>query len=183
MVQMFNNDPDEVKFFNIGKALVDGLNDNIDEWFENAYRSADLGKILWSNRLDPLASFLDWGTYKDVFYLFEALNENLQSIDLIYDLIQELLGESEVKFTYTAPDALHIYIRIIGTNAYYWFVERNTDNPKQPDQRNYVLGDGEYSSDRIVFDDSRVRLTREQLRWIFNRIVFQGCYVAMTIEE
>ena len=183
-MQFYENTPEEQEFFDIADAMISGTRDNVAEWYETAYQSSELGSILFDNRLDLLSMFMPRLLYYAVYEAFQRCHENLQSVDFIYELIQILMGESEVEFTFLRPDAMRLNIDIIGTRTFFWVVDYNKNNPKQPNRANFIIADMEdNTTPRLIFDDNRIPLTIHQIRWIFKHIVFHGCYLELEIKE
>lgn len=122
MVQKFANDSDENKFFAVWEALLEDTFADLDDWFENVYKTPELG-----NALHDADAVEVWGILEKKFFvkIFDTLIESgytAGAIDTYCRVIYALFGDT-TEIVISATNPLEITINVVAEyqNFANWF--------------------------------------------------------------
>lgn len=163
-MQYFKGDAIEKKYYESGKAILDELSLQRDEFFDDAYFCQVLGDIIWESKLSPLSNAIT----KDIFR--ESFPELIQSFievgtfESYLSVFRKIFGaEVDVTFEVPGPGKLNIVIgaegieleemlgREIIDDAYEYF--EITDHTGDPILLQSVKGfQSQYELERMLFE-------------------------------
>jgi len=175
MAQLFDGSEDELKFYNIGAKLVEGMNADINDWFSNAYHSVDLGRILFDNNLFENQELLNRNLFLASYGFIEEYLEEW-GVDGILNLVA-MLYALPVRIIYTGVCAVNVQI-IVGegnTQEAYWRAQPDYEEARQ------MHGKIGLRSRKILFrrfiEDL---LSINGLLKLLRKTTYHGCYIFST---
>ena len=142
LVELFKpNDIRDQKFNSIFDDLENGINADLDAFFDQAYASYLLGDILYENHLDPVAPVLNQAVYRTSFNAIHDLFTRPGTFEFFLSVFRAMWGaDADVVFTIIKPGQLKIEI-YGSTPAYNEILYRE------------VVGGTTYVYDEILTDD------------------------------
>jgi hypothetical protein len=112
MVQKFADDSDENKFFAVWEALLVQTFADLEDWFENAYKTPELGNALHDAEAVEVWSILEKKFFVKIFGTLTESGYTAGAIDTYCNVIYALFGETtEIVISTTNP--LEITINVV----------------------------------------------------------------------
>ncbi len=171
-VKLFRpNDLRDQRFSNVFDDLDDGINSDLDTFFNQCYSSYLLGEILWENDLDPIAKVLKLDYYQRAFNAIHDLFTRPGTYEFFLSVFRAMWGaDVEVYFTIIQPGQLKI--EIFGSTPTY-----NEILYREIVGNFYVYGNIETEDgDSITAQESTGPQTVEELLMIMSELGVNGIY-------
>ena len=138
MVQFAVKDEDEQKFWRIYQRIAQQTLLDIKAYYDNAYSSPELGRVLYDQQLLPIYKVLERSLFVRAFSEIVEGEKNLGTVEAYLKILYSIFGDdAEITITSTP---LHIKIDILAKiQKYYLWHTRNGRQTVTRDGRNLVL--------------------------------------------
>lgn len=175
-MKYFKGDEQEQKFYNAGKALVDGVSLQKDLFHEGAYEAAPLGDVIYESNRSPLANAITQEIFRDAFKeIFDAFVV-AGSFESYLTVFRRIFGDNVVvDFTVPAPGKLNIDIEAEGVVLSDFVARYIEDNAYIFDE----LIDDE--DDNIVFQTIKGFESQYELEQMLFEMVPAGIYTEISL--
>lgn len=112
MVQKFSNDQDENKFIAVWDATMNATFVDLNEFFENSYKSPELGKALYDSNAVEVWGILERKFFVKIFYSLIEAGYTAGAIDTYCRVLYVLFGET-TEITISTSNPLELTINVI----------------------------------------------------------------------
>lgn len=170
MVQFVVGDDDERKFWRIFEALVKQTLADIQAYYEGAYISPELGRVLYDQQLMPIYKVLEKSLFVKAFAEIVEGEKNLGTVEGYLKILYAIFGK-EAQITITQLP-LHLKIDIVAV------IQKNSLWITKGDKQ-IVTHDGK----AIVFKQVLAEVTDRELLSILQATTNAGTYVEFTLNE
>lgn len=176
MPQFYKGDATELKYYNSGKDIIEGINLQLDEFFEDAYNCFLLGDMIYDNEFSPLARAIPREIFRESFStIFDSflLAGSFESYLVVF---RKIFGDDVVvEFTVPGPGRLQIDIEAQGL-VLSDFVARTIE------ANNYVFDEVvDDEGDNIVFQTIKGFESQYELERMLFEMVPDGIYTEITL--
>lgn len=170
MVQFVINDTEEQRFWRIYERIAQQTLLDIEDYYENAYASPELGRVLYEEQLLPIYKILEKSLFVRVFSEIIEGEKNLGTIEAYLKILYAIFGkEAEITITSTP---LHLQVDIIApVQKYYLWTTRSG--------KNIVTRDGK----NLVLKRALAEVTNRELLSILQATTNAGTYVEFTLNN
>lgn len=170
MVQFVINDTEEQRFWRIYERIAQQTLLDIEAYYENAYASPELGRVLYEEQLLPIYKILEKSLFVRAFSEIIEGEKNLGTIEAYLKILYAIFGkEAEITITSTP---LHLQIDIIApVQKYFLWTTRSGKNIMTRDGKNLVLK-------RVLAE-----VTNRELLSILQATTNAGTYVEFTLNK
>lgn len=171
MVQFAVGDSDELRFWDIYEKLAQQTLIDIEQYYENAYKSPELGRILYEEQLMPIYKVLEKKLFVQAYSQILEGEKQLGTLEGYLKILYAIFGSSaDIRIT-TTP--LHLQIDIIApVRVYYLWKKRK--------EKKYITAkDGR----RIVFQELLARVTDRDLLALLKATTNAGTFVEFTLNR
>lgn len=170
MTQFVNNSTEELTFWNIFERLVQQVQSDIEQYYLNAYKSPELGRILYEEQLMPIYRTLEKSLFMKAFSEVLEGEKTLGSVEAYLKILYAIFGK-EAKITIT-QEPLHLKIDIIAEAQSFalWITKQN---------QQVVTKDGK----AIIFKQLLAEVTDRELLQILKATTKAGTFVEFTLNE
>lgn len=171
MVQFAVGDKEEKDFWTIYQKLAEETLFDIEEYFKNAYRSPELGRILYEEQLMPIYKVLEKKLFIQAYSQVLEGEKQLGTIEGYLKILYAIFGSSaNIRIT-TTP--LHLQIDIIAPIRVYYLWRKKRENK-------YIIAkDGR----KIVFQELLARVTDRDLLALLKATTNAGTFVEFTLNR
>lgn len=175
-MQYFKGDATELKFYNSGAEILQNLNFEKENFFDEAYACFVLGELLYDSNRSPLANAIPRDIFREAFStIFDAFLV-AGSFESYMTVFRNIFGEAiEVTFTVPAPGKLNIDIVAPGTELYDFVARYISDNEFVTDE---VVDD---QDDNIAFQAIKGFESQYELEQMLFEMVPAGIYTEITL--
>lgn len=196
MIQMYtpevNRDPDEVKAFEVFKAMIDPFKNTLNEYVENLYESYDLGNVLYEQNATPIRKVWDNPHDAYIYSNWHSLYMYLQNCDGIIEFINALYKQADTQITIYDPLVLSLLVDVNESIEVWWNrdgrynLETIPGNLKDfDDERDAQIfvkdSDDDENARGIIFDLVTVPVSDDALSNILRDVVYPGLYYNVTV--
>lgn len=170
MVQLVLNDAEENKFLRIFESLINQTLIDIEQYYLTAYKSKELGRIVFEEKLMPIYKVLEKDLFISAFSQILEGEKTLGSIEAYLKILYAIFGQSaEITIT---KQPLHIQIDIVApTQAKYIFASKEGD---------YIV---DKKGRQIVFKRLLAKITDRELLQILKATTKAGTFVQFTLNK
>lgn len=170
MVQFAVNDEEERKFWRIFERLAQQTFADLEAYFQNAYKSKELGRVIYEEQLMPIYKTLEKSLFIKAFSEILEGQKTLGSVDAYLKILYAIFG-NDAQITIT-QQPLHLKIDIIAiTKVHYIWIAK--------DKKQIITKDGK----AIVFKDILAEVTDRELLQILKSTTKAGTYVEFTLNK
>lgn len=166
------DDENELKFFNVFKALFRQTMNDVSGMFDNIYKSYALGKVLYDDKLMPVYGLLTETLFKASYAAILQAQQTLGSPDAYCQILYGIFG-SNATITIDEASPLHIKINIVARNVEYFIW---ADEQKEV----YITTE---AGDYLGFAALVARVSNRQLADILKQMTNAGTYLEFTYEQ
>ena len=168
MVQFAVNDEEEQKFWRIFEQLARQTFSDLEVYFQNAYKSKELGKVIYDEQLMPIYKTLEKSLFIKAFSEILEGQKTLGSVDAYLRILYAIFGgDAEITIT---QQPLHLKIDIIAhTKPHYIWITK--------DKKQIITKDGK----AIVFKEILEEVTDRELLQILKSTTKAGTFIEFTI--
>lgn len=170
MTEFAVNDNEEQKFWRIYTALASQTLTDIEKYFQNAYKSPELGRILYEEQLMPIYKTLEKSLFIKAFSQILEGEKTLGSIEAYLKILYAIFGgNAQIDIT---EEPCHLKIDIVAPiQVFYLWVTR--------DNKKIVTQDGK----SIVFKAIVGKVTDRELLQILKATTKAGTYIEFTLNR
>lgn len=170
MAQFVIKDDDEQLFWRIYQRLAQQTMIDIRSYFDYAYKSPELGRILYEEKLMPIYKTLEKSLFIRAFSEILEGEKTLGSVEAYLKILYAIFG-SDAQITITQQPC-HLLIDIVAPIRlhYLWITK---------DGRSVITKDGK----AIVFKELLAQVTDRDLLQILRATTKAGTYVEFTLNE
>lgn len=170
MVQLVLNDAEENKFLRIFESLINQTLIDVEQYYLTAYKSKELGRIIFEEKLMPIYKVLEKDLFISAFYQILEGEKTLGSIEAYLKILYAIFGQSAEITIKKQP--LHIQIDIVApTQARYIFASKKGD---------YII---DKQGRQIVFKRLLAKITDRELLQILKATTKAGTFVQFTLNK
>lgn len=176
MPQFFKGDQTELKYYNSGKDVIEGIQLQFDDFFEDAYNCFLLGEVIYDNEYSPLARAIPRDIFREAFSsIFESFYE-AGSFESYLNVFRKIFGDDVVvEFTVPGPGRLQIDIEAQGLVLSDWIARRIEANAYVFEE---VIDD---EGDNIVFQTIKGFESQYELEKMLFEMVPDGIYTEISL--
>jgi hypothetical protein len=170
MVQMVINDNEEQRFLRIFERLVNQTKIDIEQYYLTAYKSPELGRILYEEQLMPIYKTLEKSLFIKAFSEILEGEKILGSVRGYLKILYAIFGrDAQITFT---NQPLHLKIDIVAPvqRKYFWKAKRG---------QHIITKDGK----AIVFKQLLAEVTDRELLQILKATTKAGTFVEFTLNR
>ena len=170
MVQMVINDDEEKRFLRIFERLVNQTKIDIEQYYLTAYKSKELGRIIYEERLMPIYKVLEKSLFMSAFSEILEGEKMLGSVEAYFKILYAIFGKTaEITIT---KQPLHIQIDIVAKSQekYIW-----------TSQSGNIIVDK--LGRQIVFKKLLAKVTDRELLQILKATTKAGTFVEFTLNK
>lgn len=170
MVQMVINDDEEKRFLRIFERLVNQTKIDIEQYYLTAYKSKELGRIIYEEKLMPIYKVLEKSLFLSAFSEILEGEKMLGSVEAYLKILYAIFGKTaEITIT---KQPLHIKIDIVApVQVRYLFTTKNGNHVVDKLGRN------------IVFKRFLAKITDRELLQILKSTTKAGTFVEFTLNK
>lgn len=179
-------DPNEEKAFNVFKALVEPFKISVKEYYENAYESPELGKVIYETRVSPIVNIWDDPRLTKIYSFWHSAYENLQSANEIIQFLDVLYKSADVYLNIFAPLCIGVDVKLKDEVEVWWNRDSRYNLPLEgwdpdfEDEKDYQLfvkdSDENEPTTGITFTTIPINISSDGLYKIIRDIVYPGLY-------
>lgn len=170
MVQFAINDEEEQKFWRIFERLSRQTFSDLEAYFKNAYKSKELGRVIYEEQLMPIYKTLEKSLFIKAFSEIIEGQKTLGSINAYLRILYAIFGrDAQITFT---NQPLHLKIDIVAPvqRRYFWKAKRG---------QHLITKDGK----AIVFKQLLAEVTDRELLQILKATTKAGTFVEFTLNK
>ena len=170
MVQFVIEDTEEKKFWRIFQGTAQQTFDDLKKYYENAYSSPELGRVLYEQQLLPIYKVLEKKLFVKAFAEIVDGEKNLGTIEAYLKILYAIFG-NEAKITVTSMP-LHLLIDIVAPiqKFYLWTTK---------DNKQVITKDGK----ALKLKQLLAEVTNRQLFSILQATTNAGTFVEFTLNK
>lgn len=170
MVQFAVNDEEERKFWRIFERLAQQTFADLEAYFQNAYKSKELGRVIYEEQLMPIYKTLEKSLFIKAFSEILDGQKTLGSVDAYLKILYAIFG-SDAQITFT-NQPLHLKIDIVAPvqKRFFWKAKRG---------QHIITKDGK----AIVFKQLLAEVTDRELLQILKATTKAGTFVEFTLNK
>lgn len=170
MVQFAIKDEEEIKTHAIFERMTAQTNFDLQAYFNNAYKSIELGRVIYDLGLFPIYKLLERNIFIKAFAQIVEGEKNLGSIESYLKILYAIFGDS-AQITVT-KNPLHLKIDIIAPiQAFYLWITKKGE---------YVITK---SGKRILLKQGVASVSDRELLDILKATTTAGTYVEFTLNR
>lgn len=170
MVEFVSGDTEEKKFWDIYQKLAQQTLLDIKNYYDTAYQSPELGRIIYEEQLMPIYKVLEKSLFIKAYSQILDGQKTLGSVEAYIKILYAIFGK-EAKITITTKP-LHLKIDIVA-EAQEFFLWGTKDN------KQVITKDGK----AILFKQLLTKVTDRQLLEILKAMTKAGTFVEFTLNE
>ena len=170
MVQSFiNGDAEENKFFNVFNRVVSSTMSDIEEYYNQAYGSKELGNTLYELQKVPVYKILEKSLFLKAYSKILEGETYIGTIEGYLTILRAIFGDNAIiKLTIVNP--LHLKFDITAeVQQFYLWVDNN--NNELVDE----------NGDNIVFEEILAVLSNRQFLELLKQTTNAGTFVEFTL--
>lgn len=170
MTQFVDGEEDELTFWTIFQRLVKQVQNDIEQYYLTAYKSYELGRILYEEQLMPIYKVLEEKLFIKAFSEILEGEKILGSVCGYLKILYAIFGrDAQINIT-TQP--LHLKIDIVAPiqKRYFW---------KTKEGKHMITKDGK----KIVFKQLLAEVTDRELLQILKAMTKAGTFVEFTLNK
>lgn len=170
MTQFVNNSTEELTFWNIFERLVQQVQSDIEQYYLNAYKSPELGRILYEEQLMPIYRTLEKSLFMKAFSEVLEGEKILGSVRGYLKILYAIFGkDAQINIT---TQSLHLKIDIVAPiqQRYFW---------KTKTGKHIIAKNGK----AIVFKQLLAEVTDRELLQILKATTKAGTFVEFTLNK
>lgn len=170
MVQFATRDDEEQKFWRIYQELAKQTLADIESYYETAYQSPELGRIVYEEQLMPIYKVLEKTLFIKAYSQILEGEKTLGSVEAYLKILYAIFGK-DAKITIT-QQPLHLKIDIIAEaqKLFLWITKK---------KKQVVTKDGQ----AIIFKQLLAEVTDRELLQILKATTKAGTFVEFTLNE
>lgn len=170
MVQFAVNDEEEQKFWRIFERLSQQTFSDLEAYFQNAYKSKELGRVIYEEQLMPIYKTLEKSLFIKAFSEIVEGQKTLGSINAYLRILYAIFGgDAQIKVT---QKPMHLKVDIIAAvRVHYLWIAK--------DKKQIITKDGK----AIVFKDLLAEVTDRELLQILKSTTKAGTYIEFTLNK
>lgn len=170
MTEFVDRSTGEMTFWTIFERLVSQVQSDIEQYYLTAYKSPELGRILYEEQLMPIYKTLEKSLFMKAYSQILEGEKTLGSVEAYLKILYAIFGR-EAKITIT-QEPLHLKIDIVAPvqKFYLWI----TKSKKQ-----VITKDGK----AIIFKQLLAEVTDRELLQILKATTKAGTFVEFTLNE
>lgn len=170
MVQFAVNDEEEQKFWRIFERLSRQTFSDLKAYFQNAYKSKELGRVIYEEQLMPIYKTLEKSLFIKAFSEIIEGQKTLGSINAYLRILYAIFG-TEAQITIT-QQPMHLKVDIIAPirTHYIWITK---------DKKRIITKDNKL----LVFSDILAEVTDRELLQILKSTTKAGTYIEFTLNK
>jgi hypothetical protein len=170
MVQFAVNDEEEQKFWRIFERLSQQTFSDLEAYFQNAYKSKELGRVIYEEQLMPIYKTLEKSLFIKAFSEIVEGQKTLGSINAYLRILYAIFGgDAQIEVT---QQPMHLKVDIIAPiRVHYIWVKK--------DKKQIITKDGK----AIVFKDLLAEVTDRELLQILKSTTKAGTYIEFTLNR
>ena len=164
------NDSDEKLFWRIYQGLARDTLTDIEKYFQTAYQSPELGRILFEEQLMPIYKVLEKSLFIRAFSQILEGEKTLGSMEAYLKILYAIFGK-EAQITITEQPC-HLLIDIVApVQVYYLWVTKTN--------KQVITQDGK----AIVFKAILAKVTDRELLQILKATTKAGTFIEFTLNR
>lgn len=170
MTKFVDKSTGEMTFWTIFERLVSQVQTDIQQYYINAYKSPELGRILYEEQLMPIYKTLEKSLFVKAFSEILEGEKILGSVRSYLKILYAIFGrDAQITFT---NQPLHLKIDIVAPvqRRYFWKAKRG---------QHIVTKDGK----AIVFKQLLAEVTDRELLQILKTMTKAGTFVEFTLNK
>lgn len=170
MTEFVNKSTDEMTFWNIFQRLVEQTKIDIENYYLTAYKSKELGRILYEEQLMPIYKTLEKSLFMKAFSEILEGEKILGSMRGYLKILYAIFGrDANIRIT---QKPLHLQIDIVAPvqKKFFW---------KTKARQHVVTKDGK----AIVFKQLLAEVTDRELLQILKATTKAGTFVEFTLNK
>lgn len=170
MVQFAVNDEEEQKFWRIFERLSRQTFSDLEAYFQNAYKSKELGRVIYEEQLMPIYKTLEKSLFIKAFSEIVEGQKTLGSINAYLRILYAIFGgDAQIEVT---QQPMHLKVDIIApVRVYYLWITK--------EKKQIITKDGK----AIVFKDLLAKVTDRELLQILKSTTKAGTYIEFTLNK
>lgn len=170
MTEFVDRSTGEMTFWTIFERLASQVQSDIEQYYLTAYKSPELGRILYEEQLMPIYKTLEKSLFVKAYSQILEGEKTLGSVEAYLKILYAIFGR-EAKITIT-QEPLHLKIDIVAPvqKFYLWI----TKSKKQ-----VITKDGK----AIIFKQLLAEVTDRELLQILKATTKAGTFVEFTLNE
>lgn len=170
MTEFVDNSTEEMTFWTIFERLASPVQSDIEQYYLTAYKSPELGRILYEEQLMPIYKTLEKSLFMKAFSEILEGEKILGSVRGYLKILYAIFGrDAQINIT-TQP--LHLQIDIVAhvQQRYFW---------KTKAKQHIITKDGK----AIVFKQLLAEVTDRELLQILKATTKAGTFVEFTLNK
>lgn len=170
MTEFVDKSTEEMTFWNIFQELVYQVQYDIEQYYLTAYKSPELGRILYEEQLMPIYKTLEKSLFIKAFSEILEGEKILGSVRGYLKILYAIFGK-DAKITIT-QQPLHLKIDIVAiTKVHYIWTTKNKKQIITKDKK------------KLVFKNILAEVTDRELLQILKSTTKAGTYVEFTLNK
>lgn len=170
MTEFVDKSTEEMTFWNIFQELVYQVQYDVEQYYLTAYKSPELGRILYEEQLMPIYKTLEKSLFIKAFSEILEGEKILGSVRGYLKILYAIFGK-DAKITIT-QQPLHLKIDIVAiTKVHYIWTTKNKKQIITKDKK------------KLVFKNILAEVTDRELLQILKSTTKAGTYVEFTLNK
>lgn len=196
MIQMYTpdnvRDINEERAFEVFKAMIDPLKISLNNYYDNLYSSADLGKIIYSYPISPITKIWYNEGIIQAYPSWHSLYQNLQTMDLLVEFIDALYKDAKLDVTIYAPLVISLTADVDANIEVWWnrdgrynldVVSGDIKDFEDSKEAQIFVRDCDNDEDAvgIVFNFMPIDISESALSNILRDVIYPGLYYTTSV--
>lgn len=170
MTEFVDKSTEEMTFWTIFERLASQVQQDIEQYYLTAYKSPELGRILYEEQLMPIYKTLEKKLFIKAFSEILEGEKTLGSVRGYLRILYAIFG-TDAQITIT-QQPLHLKVDIIApVNVHYIWITKN--------KKKIISKDGKV----VVFKDLLAEVTDRELLQILKATTKAGTFVEFTLNK
>lgn len=185
-------DPEEVKAFEVFEDMVRPLKESLNDYYENADSSVELGKVIYDQNVSPMRSVWDNERSVYVFPYWHKLYESLQTADDLIRFVNALYIEADLTIDIKAPLVISFTADVNNSIEVWWNRDSRYNIESIPgdlkefddthDAQIFVRDSSEdEDAEGLVFNFVGINISDSALSGILRDVIYPGLYYDVTV--
>lgn len=197
MIQFFNTedirDINETRAYNVFKALVDPFKECVNDYYDNAYNSPELGELIYVQRFSPIVNIYNDESIKKIYPFWHECYKNIQSAHDLLLFMSALYPFSDNHINIIAPENILFNVRLLEGYDILWNRDSRYNlplegiDPTMDDEKDYQLfvldSDEDEDTTGIILKTIFINISENGLSKILRDVVYPGLFYSVAVNK